>query len=82
MYVLLNGAFGVGKTTVAHELSRQLPGAAIFDPEWIGFVLRRLPGYARSDYQHLASWRRLSPRTWRSASRTRARLRATEGDPA
>lgn len=60
MYVLLNGAFGVGKTTVGRELRRLLPGAVIFDPEWVGLVLRRLPGYARSDFQHLAPWRRLS----------------------
>ncbi len=60
MYVLLNGAFGIGKTTVARELLPRLPRSAIFDPEWIGFVLRRIPGYARSDYQHLAAWRRLS----------------------
>jgi hypothetical protein len=54
----LNGAFGIGKTTVARELCRLLPRAALFDPEWIGFVLRRLPGYRRSDYQELATWRR------------------------
>jgi predicted kinase len=60
VYVLLNGTFGVGKTTVARELRTLLPGSAVFDPEWVGFVLRRLPGYARSDFQHLAAWRRLS----------------------
>lgn len=60
MYVLLNGAFGIGKTAVARELQRLLPRAAIFDPEWVGFVLQRLPGYARSDFQHLPSWRRLT----------------------
>ena len=60
MYVLLNGAFGIGKTTVARALRRELPGAAIFDPEWVGFVLRRLPAYASSDYQHLPAWRRLA----------------------
>jgi predicted kinase len=60
MYVLLNGAFGIGKTTVARELRSRLRGAALFDPEWVGLILMRLPGYDESDFQHLASWRRLS----------------------
>jgi len=60
VYLLLNGSFGVGKTTVARELRERLPGSAIFDPEWVGFALRRTPGYAASDYQQLAIWRRLS----------------------
>lgn len=60
MYVLVNGAFGVGKTTVARELRRRLPGSVVFDPERLGLVLRRLPGYDRSDFQHLRTWRRLT----------------------
>ena len=59
MYVLINGAFGVGKTTVARELRTRL-SAAIYDPEIIGLVLQRLPGYRHSDFQHLQSWRRLT----------------------
>ena len=60
MYVLLNGSFGVGKTTVARHLRRFLPRARIFDPEWVGLALMRMPGYDRSDFQELAAWRRLS----------------------
>jgi len=60
VYVLINGAFGVGKTSVTRELEHLVPGSVVFDPERIGFVLRRLPGYRRSDYQHLRSWRRLT----------------------
>jgi predicted kinase len=60
VYVVVNGAFGIGKTTVARELRARLPGSVIFDPEKIGFVLRRLPGYRRSDYQHLRAWRVLT----------------------
>ncbi|MDD9946397.1 MAG: AAA family ATPase [Myxococcales bacterium] len=60
MYVLLNGAFGVGKTTVARALRGKLASATLFDPEWVGLALMRLPGYARSDFQHLSAWRRLS----------------------
>jgi hypothetical protein len=32
----------------------------IFDPEWVGLILMRLPFYDKSDFQHLATWRRLS----------------------
>lgn len=60
MYVLVNGAFGIGKTSVARELRDLLPGSVIFDPEWVGLLLMRLPGYSRSDFQQLSSWRRLS----------------------
>jgi predicted kinase len=73
--VLLNGAFGVGKTTVARLLAAGLPGASIFDPERIGFVLRRLPrfvplaGRGTDDFQDLALWRSLTVR----AARARAR---------
>lgn len=60
MFVLLNGSFGIGKTTVANLLARSVPAAVIYDPEKVGFVLRRLPawmlGLARQqpDYQDLA----------------------------
>jgi len=70
--VLVNGAFGVGKTTVARELRTRLRGAAIFDPEAIGFVLRRLPGYRGSDYQDLRAWRaltRIGVRAWSALHR-------------
>lgn len=59
MYVFLNGAFGVGQTTVARELRTLLSGA-IYDPELIGLLLQRLPGRSRSDFQHFPSWRRLT----------------------
>lgn len=64
MVVMINGSFGVGKTTSAKLLRRALPGSVIYDPEWVGFVLRRLPKWARwqrpwpDDYQHLELWRR------------------------
>lgn len=60
MYVLLNGSFGIGKSTVARELRARLPRAVIFDPEWIGFVLQRLPGGRVDDFQDLPRWRRLT----------------------
>src|SRR5215471_3568366 len=64
MIVLINGSFGVGKTTIAKLLRHSLPGSAIYDPEWVGFVLRRLPkwiklkGAGSEDYQDIVLWRR------------------------
>ena len=60
MYVLLNGSFGVGKSRVARELRRILPGAVIADPEWIGVLLQRVAQRHRSDFQHDPLWRRLA----------------------
>ena len=57
--VWLNGAFGVGKTTVAAELARVLPGARRVDPERIGFVMRRT-FWRGVDYQDVALWRRMT----------------------
>ena len=62
MVVFVNGSFGVGKTTVTRLVSARLAGAAIFDPELLGFVLqraRRLAGRPVDDFQDLALWRRL-----------------------
>ena len=60
MFVLINGAFGIGKSTVARELRSLLPQSVIFDPEWVGLALQRMPGRKVSDFQHLTSWRRLT----------------------
>jgi predicted kinase len=75
--VLLNGAFGIGKSTVARHLRERLPGSAIFDPELVGFVLQRLPtfvplaGRGTDDFQDLPAWRRLSVRGIRLVRRRR-----------
>src|SRR5215470_11667844 len=64
MVVVINGSFGVGKTTIAKLLRGSLPGSAIYDPEWAGFVLKRLPkwiklkGSGSDDYQDICLWRR------------------------
>jgi len=64
MIVIINGSFGVGKTTIAKLLHRSLPGSVIYDPEWIGFVLKRLPKWIKlkgadsDDYQDIVLWRR------------------------
>ncbi|MBJ3785721.1 AAA family ATPase [Devosia sediminis] len=65
MFILLNGSFGIGKTTTARLLARDLTGTAISDPEHLGYVLRRLPPLLLGlreqpgDYQDMALWRRL-----------------------
>ena len=37
MIIWINGAFGSGKTQVAHELKRRLENSFIYDPEQIGY---------------------------------------------
>jgi len=65
MFILLNGAFGIGKTTMARALVRAIPKAAISDPERVGYLLRRLPApmlglpEQPADYQDMALWRQL-----------------------
>ncbi|MFB7637017.1 NUDIX domain-containing protein [Streptomyces sp. NPDC056149] len=63
MIVWLNGTFGAGKTTAAHELLDLLPGSTLYDPELLGSGLRLMLPAKRfeqvDDYQDLPSWRRL-----------------------
>ena len=63
MIVLLNGPFGVGKTTTARLLVRWVPDAMLYDPETIGCMLRRIarPVHPVQDYQDARLWRRLVP---------------------
>lgn len=56
MIVLINGAFGVGKTSVARALVKRLPRSILFDPELIGIALQRVTSV--DDFQDLRSWRR------------------------
>ncbi|MGX8797780.1 hypothetical protein ACR6HW_17240 [Fusibacter sp. JL298sf-3] len=59
MIVWVNGAFGSGKTTCAYELKRRLPEAFVFDPENVGFFLRRnMPKVLhKDDFQDHEQWR-------------------------
>ncbi|MFB6437690.1 NUDIX domain-containing protein [Streptomyces sp. NPDC056411] len=63
MIVWLNGTFGAGKTTAAHELLDLLPGSTLYDPELLGDGLRLMLPAKRfeevDDYQDLPSWRRM-----------------------
>lgn len=61
MILWLNGAFGAGKTVTAAELHRRLPGSFVYDPENVGFFLRRNAPAAASgryaDFQDDPLWR-------------------------
>lgn len=66
MIVMVNGAFGAGKTTVAEELLRQIDGSMIFDPEEVGYMLRsivqedmKFNDEKTGDFQDLKPWKRL-----------------------
>ncbi|MFL1382116.1 AAA family ATPase [Nocardiopsis protaetiae] len=60
MIVFINGPFGGGKTTTAEALVELLPGARLFDPEIVGYMLAALMGDSgRSDFQDLPPWRPL-----------------------
>ena len=69
MIVWLNGAFGVGKTSVARAIVERWRGATLVDPERIGFVLSRLPPRYRGDFQDLPAWRAWTVRTVSVAAR-------------
>jgi hypothetical protein len=66
MIIWLNGAFGAGKTSVARRILAFRPEAMLFDPEQIGFFLRRLLPVA-GDFQDLKLWRELTVRLLREA---------------
>ena len=75
MIVLLNGAFGIGKTVVARALVSRIPECLLFDPEMIGVVLQRvgrLGGRSIDDFQDLPSWRRLTVLGLRAARAVRS----------
>jgi hypothetical protein len=56
--IWVNGPFGGGKTQVAHELQRRVPGSVICDPEHVGFGLHRMtPPALRGDFQDFPAWR-------------------------
>lgn len=64
MIVIINGSFGVGKTTVARLLRRQIAGSRLYNAEWMGSFLMRLPsrirlqGSGTDDFQDINLWRR------------------------
>ena len=62
MIVWLNGAFGAGKSTTAKALVALAPRLRLFDPEWVGYLLRaNLSDHEFTDFQQLRPWRTLVP---------------------
>ncbi|MFI6013407.1 AAA family ATPase [Streptomyces sp. NPDC051243] len=60
MIIWLNGTFGAGKTTTAKELVDLVPDAAIFDAEYVGYMLRHVEKLPQlGDFQHWPPWRHL-----------------------
>ena len=59
MIIWLNGAFGSGKTTCAFELNRRIPNSFVYDPENIGFFIRKnLPvKLFKPNFQDYEQWR-------------------------
>jgi hypothetical protein len=63
MVIWINGAFGAGKTKVARRIAALRRDILLFDPEQIGFLLRRLlPVEGLADFQDRPLWRELTLR--------------------
>lgn len=60
MIIWINGAFGVGKTSVAIKLSKVLTNSYIFDPEMAGeYIWDNMPMSLsrKGDFQNIPMWR-------------------------
>ncbi len=62
MILLINGAFGAGKSTVANLLIQAIPNSMLYDPEEIGLAVRNIlePIEKHDDFQHYPEWRTLT----------------------
>ncbi|OMF17485.1 tunicamycin resistance protein [Paenibacillus amylolyticus] len=70
MIIMINGAFGSGKTSAAEALQSLVANSMIYDPEEIGYMLRKLlPENCREerertdDFQDIELWRILTVKT-------------------
>ncbi|OHV29117.1 hypothetical protein BCD49_36620 [Pseudofrankia sp. EUN1h] len=55
--IWINGPNAVGKTQVAYNLHRRLPGSFVSDPEHLGFAMRKmLPKARRIDFRQIPLW--------------------------
>ena len=60
--IWLNGTFGAGRTTTGRHLVQRSPRLRLFDPEWVGYMLREnLSDYPVADFRNWESWRVLTP---------------------
>lgn len=59
MIIWINGAFGAGKTQAAYELCRRLPDSYVYDPENVGYFIRKNlpPVLCEGDFQDYPMWR-------------------------
>ena len=64
---MINGAFGVGKTTISNELLKVIENSMLYDPEEVGYMLRSvLPEEIKrleaetGDFQDLQLWKELT----------------------
>lgn len=59
MIIWINGAFGSGKTQTAYELHRKLKNSFVYDPEQVGYFLRKnMPKeIIQGDFQNQTLWR-------------------------
>ena len=62
MIIWINGAFGSGKTSTAYELNRRLPSSFVYDPENVGFFIRKnAPAeFSKGDFQDISLWRQMN----------------------
>lgn len=67
MIILINGAFGLGKTSLAEKIAREHESFMLFDPEEVGFMLRNVipKSFKKAhentgDFQDLDVWRKLT----------------------
>lgn len=63
MIIIINGAFGVGKSTIGRILWRRIAGSRLYNPEWAGSVMMRIPFYkfkgsGTGDFQDIEFWRK------------------------
>ena len=62
MIILINGPYGVGKTSVAKNLIKKIPSSILFDTEEIGFLLQnQIPKEidSKSDFTEFEIWKKL-----------------------
>lgn len=65
MIIFINGAFGIGKSSVAELLVNKISNSLIFDAEEVGYMLRKIykPIDNPKDFQDLIAWRELTVKT-------------------
>jgi broad-specificity NMP kinase len=66
MIIMINGPFGVGKTSLAETLEKRIDNSMLFDPEEIGFFLRKITKNKLTeeedtgDFQDITIWKSLT----------------------